>query len=121
MPQPGAPLLGSARFSRRIVIEKDARTMPPDDYGNVTPVYEPWITRWARIEYLGGDEQVAAGQVLAERRHRITMPADYYTEQITPEMRVRLGERVLNITAVEHLKEQQIVVLHTREVVEGGT
>ncbi len=120
MPQPGTPLLGSGRLSRRVVVERDTGATTPDSYGNLVPDYQPFITRWARVEYLGGSEQVVNNQVVAERKHKITLHDDAYTRQITPEMRIRLDGRTLNIVAVDRIPEQQTVVIHTREIVQGA-
>lgn len=121
MPQPYTPALGSSQFTQRMTVEKDTGQTQADSFGNIVPVYATYLTRWARLKYLGGNEFVVDNQVEAERNHEITMLLDTLTQMITPEMRITFDGRTLNIIAVESLSMRRLVIIRTKESVPGST
>ncbi|RMD64396.1 MAG: head-tail adaptor protein [Alphaproteobacteria bacterium] len=80
---------------RRVVIQ--SAVTAHDGGGGRTLVWRDVATVWGRIAPLGGREPVQAMRLEGRLGHRITIR---YRSGITPDMRVRLGTRVLNIRAV---------------------
>jgi SPP1 family predicted phage head-tail adaptor len=87
--------MNSERLRHRITIQS-----PPsgtDSYGDPVGDWTDFATIWAGIEPLQGREYVAALQEQSEVDTRVVIR---YLKRVRPSMRVKYGERTLNIISV---------------------
>lgn len=89
----------------RIVIEENVPARTPT--GALAPNWTPVAERWAAIEPQSGREFVAARQVHSELTHIITVRGPL---NVRPDMRVRLGQRILDIIAVMDVEERHFEI-----------
>jgi len=69
----------------------------------------------ASIEQLSGDEIVQAHQLVANATHRVTIR---YTAGVSPEQRVKFGDRFLHVGAADNVDQlNRFIVLTCREEV----
>lgn len=89
------------KLRHRVVIEHFTTVRLPT--GTVREDWSPFATRWASIEPIRGREYWAAAQTQAEVTHTIRMR---FTDGVTPDMRIRYGERIFEIVVVRNLDEE---------------
>ena len=83
--------------------------------GERTGDWSDLATVRGRIEHLSGDELIQAHQQVANASHRVTIR---YTAGVTPEQRVKFGDRYLYVGAVNNVDElNRLIVLTCREEV----
>lgn len=85
----------------RITFQKPLKT--PDDYKGHEVNWQDVVTVWASIEPLTGREYFYAHQIKNEVSHRVRIR---YRRNITEEMRIKHGERILKIESIVDLKER---------------
>jgi SPP1 family predicted phage head-tail adaptor len=87
-----------------ISIERDEGVA--DSYGQVVPAWRPFITNLpAEVIFTGGNEQSIADQQAAINNFKVTIR---YVEGITPKMRVKWCDRVLNILSLGDPKGRRV-------------
>ena len=105
----------SGQLRHRVIVEQNK---PPstDEYGTLSPpAWDTFEERWCSIEPLSGDELIAAQHVQAGVTHRVTMR---FLDGLHPSMRLRDGDRILNISRVINVGERNATQeLFCREVV----
>lgn len=79
-----------------------------DAYGGVELDWQQVDIRWASVEPLSGREMWQAKQAQAKTSHHVKMRAQDL--EIDPRMRLRYGERVLNIDGVTNADERGIML-----------
>ena len=83
--------------------------------GERTGDWSDLATVRAHIEQLSGAELIQAHQQVANASHRVTIR---YTAGVTPEQRVKFGDRYLYVGAVNNVDElNRLIVLTCREEV----
>jgi len=82
---------GSLRH--RVVIQGQTQTR--DGAGGVERTWATVTTRWASIQPLSPREMFAAGQVLSEVTHKITMR---YCTDVTAQSRIVFGSRTFEVS-----------------------
>jgi len=108
--------MSAGRLRRRVTIQRSVRV--DDGYGGSQVVWEDVGKVWAAVEPLRGSERYAAQQVKNDLSHRVLMR---YRPGITPQMRLVLNDRVLNIEAAINVEERnRWLELLCREVVADG-
>jgi len=80
---------------RRVVLERPA--LADDGGGGAVETWEAVAEVWAMIEAQSGKETVEADRLSGTRRVDVTIR---YREDVSANMRFRLGDRVLDIRAV---------------------
>lgn len=88
----------------RTRVEIQSRVTTQDTYGAVTETWSTVATRWGRVEPLSGREQWQAQQVRPDVTHRVTLR---YYDGLTARHRLKVGDRVLNITSVLNTEERK--------------
>lgn len=83
--------------SRRSHLTLEALAETPTSLGGASLGWQTTATLWGAVEMQTGREAGEAGQAIGERTGRVTLP---FREGIDARNRVRLGNRVLEITAV---------------------
>lgn len=86
-------LIGGLRH--RVTLEQPVRA--DDDGGGAVETWEAVAELWAKIAARSGKETVEADRLAGERKVDVTIR---YREDVTPNMRFRLGARALDIRAV---------------------
>jgi len=90
----------------RITFQECQKT--PDGHGGFDVAgWSDVVTVWAGIEPISGREYFYAQQIKAEVTHKVRIR---YRTGITEEMRIKYGERILEIEAVRDLNEQHKVI-----------
>jgi len=79
----------------------------PDGYKGHTVEWTNFVTVWASIEPLSGREYFFSHQVKAEVTHRVKIR---YRDDITVNMRIKFGTRVLAVESILDLKERHEVL-----------
>lgn len=87
------PSIGELRDE--VVLEQQLRT--PETGGGATLVWQPLCPLWAKIRPLSGRETVIADRVVSQVSHEVWIR---YRAGTTAAMRLRAGDRVLDILAV---------------------
>jgi SPP1 family predicted phage head-tail adaptor len=82
------------RLRQRMTIERPVET--PDGAGGVETAWQPVITIWAGVEWLGGEERWREGGPEQAGRWRVTMR---WRAGVDAGMRLRLRERLFDIRA----------------------
>jgi SPP1 family predicted phage head-tail adaptor len=85
----------------RITFQKPIKT--PDEYKGHTVNWQDVVTVWASIEPLSGREYFYAHQIKNEVSHRVRIR---YRSDITAEMRIKHGERIIGIESIIDLQER---------------
>lgn len=88
----------ASRLRQRVTLER--RVAVADSFGGQEVSWEPWATVFAAVEALraSGRERSVGDQARAEARYRVTLRA---LEGLDASMRVRWGNRVLQIHAIQ--------------------
>lgn len=105
----------AGELNRRITIEKNNKSKR-DSFGDeATDSWLPFCTVWAKITAAGTREFWEAQAAHAELTHKITIR---YRSGITADMRVKYGERTLDIVAppVDINEAHRYLILKCREV-----
>ena len=104
----------SGNFNRRVTIQK-IKNNPITDANEEVDLtddrnWETYAIRWAEVQTKGGREFWKVDKVDAEVSHLIRIPYDRLTLFIHPAMRIRLGDRTINIVAAYDVDEMHEVV-----------
>jgi SPP1 family predicted phage head-tail adaptor len=86
----------------RIIIEQPTRT-PDPEFGEPIPSWTTFAETWASVEPLRGTELTQAAQVQGNHTHRVTIR---FREGLRNDMRIRFGERVLNIVSIGDIESR---------------
>ncbi len=86
---------------QRVVLEAPARTS--DGGGGADESWQAVATLWAAMKPLTGSERLESETLAGRVSHEIWIR---YRSGLTPEMRFRFGERLLDIRAVIDVEEQ---------------
>ncbi len=98
----------AGKMRHRVAIQARQGTGTQDTYGQTTNVTDPWVTlatRWAEVVPVSGVEKFIATQsvqVSPEVMFRVTMR---YYAGLTPQHRLMMNGRVLEIEAVLNVDE----------------
>jgi SPP1 family predicted phage head-tail adaptor len=99
-------------FDRRFGLE--GRSTIDDGAGGRKETWHKLADFWVALEPSSSSESIFAGQPCAERTHRAVLR---YRGLVTPSMRLRSADRILEITAVyEGPRPMRWPVCHCREV-----
>jgi len=104
----------SGNFNRRITIQRIELNPETDDHGEVDLKdegnWETHVVSWANIKTKGGREWWKSDKINAEVSHIIQVPYGRLTRKIDSEMRIRVGDRTINIVAAYDIDEQRQVI-----------
>ncbi len=104
----------SGNFNRRVTIQRIELNPETDAHGEVDLTdegnWETHAVRWANIKTKGGREWWKSDKINAEVTHVIQIPYDKLTQNIDSEMRIRLGDRTINIVAAYDVDEMHEVI-----------
>lgn len=107
-------MMSSGNFNRRVTVEKLKNNPITDEHGEVDQTnsdsWEIHATRWAEIQTKGGREFWKVDKVNAEVSHLIRVPFDRLTVRIDSQMRMRIGNRTINIVSVVDVDERHEVI-----------
>jgi SPP1 family predicted phage head-tail adaptor len=95
--------MNPGELRHRIVIQKLENTQ--DSFGQPVEKWNDVATVWSSVKPLVGREFFAAETVNSEVTHKVRMR---YKAGITPDMRVKFGIRIFQITAVINYQERNI-------------
>lgn len=105
--------INPGEFRHVITFQKLGNTQ--DDYGAPIEQWNNTLTTRAGIYPLSGREFYAAETVNSEVTHKINMR---YMTGLTPDMRIKFGDRYFNIISIINFQERNIMLqLLCREVV----
>jgi len=90
----------AGQLKHRIVIEQQTQTKNAID--EIILTWSTFCTVWAAIEPATGQTYYAANQLEAKVDGRVRMR---YHDDLDPTMRIRFGDRILNIVSIIHPKE----------------
>jgi len=93
--------MNAGKLRHRVTIQQLVAT--DDGYGGITETWQDVATVWAAVEPLRGTERYRAQQVQAELSHKVTIR---YRPGIKPDMRLKYGDRILEIEAVIDVEER---------------
>ena len=106
--------MSSGNFNRRVTIQKIKNNPIEDSHGEVDQTdelnWETHAARWAEIQTKGGREFWKVDKVEADVSHLIRIPYDRLTMNIDSQMRIRLGDRTINIVSVIDVDERHEVI-----------
>lgn len=107
--------LGAGKYATKVTIEQPSTTV--GGYNDPQYSWTTYASRWAQVETNSGRELQRAQQTMPETTAVIRMRSDSTTRAITPRMRCKIGNRVLNIAVANDEGEmRQEVVLWVTEV-----
>lgn len=89
------PVLAAGELSTRVTVEAPQRSITAA--GDRPISWTVVGTRWAAVRPIGARERILAGQLGSVLTHRVRMR---YWAAVRPNMRLRLGQRILNIESV---------------------
>jgi SPP1 family predicted phage head-tail adaptor len=83
---------------------------PPGPTGERTRSYQTYVTVWAYVRTLSGNERIAAEQVAATVTHEITIRynPDF---AVTPKHRILWGTRTFDIKDARNFDERDVKIL----------
>ena len=103
------------RLRHRITLMRQVNEI--NDYGATITKWESITTVWAEVKPLSGREYFSAQQVQSEITTQIWLR---HLDGIKPSMRVKFGERFLEIIAVLNTQERNVSLqLMCKEAVDG--
>ena len=92
------------KLNKRVVIQQPSTLK--DDYGqSIMDAWEDFKTVWAEVSPIVGREYFAAETVNSEITHKVRLR---YRTGITPDMRIKYGDRILSIQSVINYKEMDV-------------
>ncbi|MCK9326407.1 MAG: phage head closure protein [Bacteroidales bacterium] len=95
----------------RVAIQR--KTVVRDTFGGETVSWTDVATAWMSLKPLSGRELYAAQQAHAETTHKAIMR---YVAGITPNDRLKYGERIFDITSVLNHEEKSVyLIIEARE------
>ena len=100
----------SQEFSHRIIVEQNTPTRT--SAGGVTDVWTTFATKWAKPVFRHGREMAAALQIVPTADAVWTVRAPCAA---TPKMRVKFGNRLFDIVAVDDLSDVDLIRLICKE------
>lgn len=104
----------SGNFNRRVTIQRIELNPETDDHGEVDLTddanWETYAVRWAAVKNMSGREWWKSNKINAEVTLIIKIPYDRFTQNINSKMRIRLGDRTINIVAVTDPDEMHEVI-----------
>lgn len=107
--------LGAGQYRTKVTIEQP--TTAVGGYNDPQLSWSTYASRWAQVETNSGRELQRAQQTIPETTAVIRMRSDSLTRAITPRMRAKIGNRVLNIAVANDEGElRQEVILWVTEV-----
>jgi len=92
----------AGQLRHRIVIEKQTQTKNAID--EIILTWSTFCTVWAAIEPATGQTYYAANQLEAKVDGRVRIR---YRDDIEPTMRIKYGDRILNIGSIVHPQENR--------------
>ncbi len=92
----------AGQLRHRIVIEKQTQTKNAID--EIILTWSTFCTVWAAIEPATGQTYYAANQLEAKVDGRVRIR---YRDDIEPTMRIKYGDRILNIVSIVHPQENR--------------
>lgn len=84
----------------RVTIERLVDPPPQDEFGEPIETWETHAQRWAFVEPLEERELLQAQQTQTFSDHKILLPYDVLTAQVTTKNRVQHLHKVFDITSV---------------------
>lgn len=103
--------LAIGEMRHRIILQRPIEA--DDGHKGHTVTWQVAATLWASVEPLSGREYFYSHQIKAEITHRVKIR---YREDITTKMRIKHGDRVLEIESILDKKERrQILEILCRE------
>lgn len=107
-------MVDAGNLDKRVTIQKVTETR--DTEGGIKQVWSTYITRWAGIRPLRGNDRFLAQQEYRELTHEIRLHYDSKTKLITNKHRVSFSGRVFDIQSIINPRERnQDIVLRTIE------
>ena len=112
--------IGSGQFNKRVIVQQ-LKTDVEDAYNEVdrsdAANWQTFATRWAYIVPKGGREFRFARKDESDLSHLVQLLSDKTTRQITSQMRLKYGDRFLNIIDCYDVAEtRNIMELKCKEV-----
>jgi len=92
----------AGQLRHRIVIDKQTQTKNAID--EIILTWSTFCTVWAAIEPATGQTYYAANQLEAKVDGRVRIR---YRDDIEPTMRIKYGDRILNIVSIVHPQENR--------------
>ena len=92
----------AGQLKHRIVIEQQAQTKNAID--EIILTWSTFCTVWAAIEPATGQTYYAANQLESKVDGRVRIR---YRDDIEPTMRIKFGDRILNIVSIIHPQENR--------------
>lgn len=106
------------RLRRKITVQNVAESK--DSYGQPIETWSTYAIRYADVLPSSGREYVTAQQRYAEEITLLRLRYDSTTKNISPKMRVKYGDRFLNIeSALNDNDRNKSIQLLCREAVDG--
>lgn len=106
----------AGEFDRRIIVER--ATFTNDAAGDPVATWAFAFKRWARRDFIGGNQSEGAGSVLREHQVNFTIREDSQSLPIAPETyRIRYQDRVYVINGIAEAKAER----HALRVLQTST
>lgn len=105
------------KLRHRIIIQTQRNR--PSGYGAVAPEWGDLHTVWAEVKPISGRELISASQIHAEATAQIWLR---YLPNIDHTMRVKFGDRLFEIVAIQNWRElNRSLLLHCKELTNGNS
>jgi SPP1 family predicted phage head-tail adaptor len=101
----------AGQLNQRLTIQQTTQTQ--DSFNEPDDSWGTYLTRWAKIEPLSGNEELMAGADRTAVRFRITMRYDSLTSAITGKMRGLLGSTIYEFLtpAIDRDSRREAVII----------
>ena len=87
----------------KITIQTTTQTQ--DTYGGVTDSWSTYMTAYAEIKTLGGQEFYLSRQAFGQRTEKFVIPYSSLGSSITTKMRINFNSRIFDIVDMENNSE----------------
>lgn len=110
-----AKRIDAGKYRTRCVIEKPVETV--SDMHDIEVTWTLYAERWVHEDPAFGIELTLAMTTIPQKRGVIRTRSDSVSRAITPRMRIRFGERVLNIESVDDDEgsKREVVIRYLEE------
>lgn len=95
----------AGKLRHRVILQR--LSAGDDGYGGITEIWQEVAVLWAQVEPLRGNERYRAQAITAELSHKVTIR---YRKNVVPQMRLVIGEQILNIQAVIDPEERHVLL-----------
>ena len=96
--------MGAGDRNKRLIFE--GLTETKDAAGGLIQTYSKYITRWASLSGVTGNEKYIAGDLVSVVSHKIIVLYDGKTKFLTNKHRITYKNRVFNINAAINIREE---------------